>query len=350
MIYRLGSLGDTVVALPALRVVERSFPLARRILLTNRPTHSNAPSAFSVLEGSELVHGYVDYPWKTRNVGDLARLWWNVVRFRPQVVVDLMGIRSTAKRDRWFFRLCGVWRIIGPLEDDRVQPLYDETSGLWEQEAARLLRCLGNMGESDVRNLANWDLRLTEREERKAEEVLSPVRHRPVIACGPGTKMQAKDWGQEKWRALLERLTREFPDHALVLVGAKEDAAAADHAAEAWDGPVINVCGKLSPRETAGVLRRAELFLGPDSGPMHLAAAYGVPCAVPFAAVDRPGRWFPIGSRHRPIYHHVDCENCRLTMCVQQKKKCITSISVEEMRTAALDAWREGQRLVSNEP
>jgi ADP-heptose:LPS heptosyltransferase len=349
LIYRLGSLGDTVVALPALHLVERSFPNAERRLLTNMPTHSNAPAAFAVLKGSGLVHGYMDYPWKTRGFRELARLWWSIVRFRPQVVIYLMGMRNTAKRDRWFFRLCGVRRIIGLPGGEESQPLYDETNGLWEHEGARLLRCVANLGRADVRDRSNWDLRLTEAEKRTADEILAPVGAHPIIACGPGTKMQAKDWGQENWRALLSRLSRDFPEHALVLVGAKEDTAAAEYVAEAWTGPVIHVCGRLTPRETAGVLQRAELFLGPDSGPMHLAAAYGVPCAIPFAALDRPGRWFPIGSGHRPIYHHVDCENCLLTVCIEQRKKCLTTISVEEMLAAALEARREGQRLASCE-
>lgn len=340
LIYRLGSLGDTVVALPALHLVARAFPNADRRLLTNMPTHSNAPAAFSVLEGSGLVHGYMDYPWRTRSISDLARLWWKIVRFRPQVVVYLMGLRETERRDRWFFRICGIRRTVGATT--RRNDDAPRGNGLWEREAERLLSQVAELGTCDVEDLSNWDLRLTAAEKEKGDEVLSPLGSRPMIACGPGTKMQAKDWGQDNWRALLSRLAREFPEHALVLVGAKEDAAAARYAAEEWQGPVIHLCGKLTPRETAAILQRAELFLGPDSGPMHLAAAYGVPSAIPFASLDRPGRWFPIGTQHRPIYHHVECENCRLTVCIEQRKKCLTSISVDEMMAAALEAWREG--------
>ncbi|MFY9747704.1 MAG: glycosyltransferase family 9 protein [Acidobacteriaceae bacterium] len=344
LIYRLGSLGDTVVALPALHVVERAFPLATRILLTNMPTHSNAPAAFAVLDGSGLVHGYLDYPWKTRRLWELVRLWWRVVRFRPQFVVYLMGARKTGKRDEWFFRLCGVRRIVGIPKGVFNEDVFDPGNGLWEQEGARLLRSIADLGSADIHDLANWDMRLTEAEQRRADEELATTVGRRIIACGPGTKMQAKDWGQDNWRVLLKRLTRELPDHTLLLVGAKEDAEAADYAAAEWAGPVVNLCGKLTPRETAAVLRRAELFLGPDSGPMHLAAAYRVPCAIPFAARNRPGLWFPIGKQHRPIYHHVDCENCRLTDCIEQRKKCLTSITVDEMLAAALEAWQEGQR------
>ncbi|HKR26498.1 MAG TPA: glycosyltransferase family 9 protein, partial [Acidobacteriaceae bacterium] len=262
LIYRLGSLGDTVVAVPALNLVERAFPRAQRILLTNMPTHSNAPAAYAVLEGSGLIHGFIDYPWKTRRLPELLRLWWNIVRFRPQVLIYLIQSRNTEKRDQRFFRLCGVRRIIGIPDGSRADVTYDPQQNIWEREASRLLRCVDDLGTADLEDLANWDLRLTPAEERKADEVLKPVGDRPIIACGPGTKMQAKDWGQANWRALLTRLSRELSGHALVLVGAKEDAEAANVAAAEWAGPVLNLCGKLSPRETAGVLQHAELFLG----------------------------------------------------------------------------------------
>lgn len=243
-------------------------------------------------------------------------------------------------RDLRFFRLCGIRRFAGVPEGDLAKNRYDAATGLWEQEVKRLLRCVHELGEADAQDLRNWDLRLTEKELHRARGALAPLGGTPFVACGPGTKMQSKDWGRENWRELLRRLSEQMSDRALVLVGAKEDIAVAEYAGETWRGPAVNLCGALTPRETAAVLREAELFLGPDSGPMHLAAAYGVPCAIAFAALDKPGVWFPMGARHRPIYHAVECAQCFLTECVEQKKKCLTSISVEEMLTAAMAAVR----------
>jgi ADP-heptose:LPS heptosyltransferase len=73
---------------------------------------------------------------------------------------------------------------------------------------------------------------------------------------------------------------------------------------------------------------------------MHLAAAYAVPCAIPFAAFDSRWRWFRIGEGQQLIYHDVPCSNCRLQVCIEQGKKCINSISVDEMFQAALRAIR----------
>ncbi len=340
LIYRLGSLGDTVVALPCFHLIARAFPDAERVLLTNIPVHAKAPAAAAVLDGSGLVHGYMRYTVGTRQVGELLGLALRIRRFRPDALVYLAAPRGEAavKRDARFFRLCGVRRIVGLPEGELAENRFDAAGDLWESEAARLLRCVHPLGDADLLDPGNWDLRLSDAELAKASETLAPLGNRPIVGCGPGTKMQAKDWGQEKWRELLERLSPKLPRHGLAMIGAREDSAACEYAAAGWKGPVVNLCGKLSPRESAAAVRRAELFLGTDSGPMHLAAAYGVPCAIPFASLDRRGRWFPVGKGHRPLYRKVECSHCGLEVCIEKKKLCIDSISVEEMMQAAMDA------------
>jgi heptosyltransferase III len=345
LIYRLGSLGDTVVALPCFHLIALAFPNATRTLLCNFPIDAKAPAAAAVLDGSGLVHGYMRYTVGTRSFRELLGLMFQIRRFGPDVLVYVMPLRGerVAKRDALFFRLCGVARIIGLPAGDTAENKFDEETSTWEREASRLLRCVRTLGNQDLSDLRNWDLLLTDAEMHTAKRVLNPLGNRAIIACGPGTKMQAKDWGPEKWRELLERLSEELPQEGLVLVGAKEDRAVSEYAASGWQGPKVNTCGELTPRESAAVIRGAKLFLGPDSGPMHLAAAYDVPCVIPFASVDRRGRWFPIGEGHLPIYHDVACSNCRLEVCVEQGKVCINSISVDEVFEAAMLAIRQKQ-------
>ena len=336
LIYRLCSLGDTVVTLPCLHHVARAFPCAERRLLTNVPIHAKAPAAAAVVGESGLVHGYLRYTIGTRNPAKLLRLVWRIRRFNPEMLVYLQEARGdrAARRDAAFFRLSGVRRIIGlPLGELGVNA-FDPATGLYESEASRLARCLRPLGEIDLSDPKNWDLRLTDAEHCKAGEVLAACGERPILACGPGTKMQAKDWGMGNWRALLGRIGAEFPGRALVLVGAREDSEASEYAAAAWPGIKVNLCGALTPRETAAVLERATIFLGPDSGPMHLAACAGVPCVIAFSARDRRGRWFPNGRQHKVIYHQTSCHGCYLEVCTAEQRRCLSSISVAEMAEA----------------
>jgi heptosyltransferase III len=341
LIYKVGSLGDMMVSLPCFHLIARTFPNAERVLLTNLPLHAKAAPAESVLGSSGLIHGCIRYAMKR---GGIWRRLFAILKFSPDVVVYLREIRpiKQVQRDAWFFKyICGVRRIVGvPLAAETRQKVNDN-SGLYESEAVRLAKKLSVLGDAQPERIENWDLVLSETERAKANDALGDLCGMPLIACGPGTKMQAKDWGQESWRALLTRLSEALPDHGLVLVGAKEDAEVSDFASAGWNGPVRNLCGKLTPRETAAVMEHARVFLGPDSGPMHLAAAVGLPCVIAFASREYGGVWFPLGTRHRILYHEVECSLCRLVVCIENKRKCLTSITVDEMLGATLSAIGE---------
>jgi ADP-heptose:LPS heptosyltransferase len=337
LIYRLGSLGDTAIALPCFHLIARAFPRAERILLSNFPVHAKAPAAAAVLDGSGLVSGYMSYSTGTRSLLRVLRLAWKILRFHPDLLVYLAAPRGekAVRRDALFFRLCGVRRIIGLPTADLATNRFNQASGFWESEAARLLRCMAPLGTVDMQDVRNFDLRLTDAETTQANELLAPFEGRPFIACGPGTKMQAKDWGRDNWRQLLADLGSMHPDHALALIGARDDFHAAEYAAAHWNGPKINLCGSLTPRETAAVLKRAAVFLGPDSGPMHLAACVGTPCVIAFSARGLPGVWFPAGPHHQVVYHQTTCHGCQLETCIIENRRCLTSITVEEMTQAA---------------
>ncbi|HEY0264902.1 MAG TPA: glycosyltransferase family 9 protein [Granulicella sp.] len=337
LIYRMGSLGDTLVALPALRLVARTFPEAERLMLTNIPVHVKAPPAEAILRHSGLVQGYIRYAVGTRSLGELARLWWTLRRWRPEVLVYLGPNRglAAAARDAKFFRLCGIRRLVGvPVREDMVRNL-PEADGRLEPEASRLVRNIAELGDPRLADAASWDLGLTVEEKARAAEALAGLAGGPLIAASVGTKVQSKDWGRENWRELLRRLAMLYPGYSLMLNGAPEESEASEFAAGGWleagGGPVVNLCGKLTPRESAAAFAHAEVFVGHDSGPMHLAAAVQTPCVAIFAARNIPRVWFPYGDRHRVVYHDVVCRGCGLETCIVEKKRCLTSITVDEV-------------------
>lgn len=337
LIYRLGSLGDTVVALPSFHLIARAFPEAERRLVTNFPVNAKAAPAAGILANTGLVHGYFRYEIRTRSPLKLLALWWEVMQWRPQTLV-YMGVGrgvELARRDARFFRLCGVKRLVGIPVTAEAHLSLIEKDGTLEPEAARLGRGLAELGTVNLDDPASWDLHLTADEHARAGEALVPVGGRPIIAVSVGTKVQAKDWGRENWRALLAEVARMCPGYALTLSGSPEESEASEFAAGGWrgvgGGPVVNLCGVLSPRESAALFARARIFVGHDSGPMHLAAAVGTPCVAIFAARNKPRVWFPYGQQHRVIYHKTDCWGCGLETCVVEKKKCILSITVDEV-------------------
>ena len=107
LIYRLGSLGDTLVAMPALHLIKRSFPYSNRRILTNFPIIGKAPPISAILEGTDLVQGYMSYQLRLRNLRQLSGLRKQIKRWKPDVLVYLAAPRGWIKvlRDAIFFTL-----------------------------------------------------------------------------------------------------------------------------------------------------------------------------------------------------------------------------------------------------
>lgn len=340
LIYRLGSLGDMLIALPALRLVERAFPNAHRRMLTNFPVNSKAPSAEAILGESGLVRDYQSYPVGVRNWKTLMDLRAQIRAWVPDVLVYLtIGRgRGVAWRDAAFFRMCGIRRMIGVPYSKRLQQnLWLEDCGVLEPEAGRLARCVAELGDARLDDPQSWDLGLTGEEQQAAEAILGAAKGRPIIAASVGTKVQAKDWGAANWKELMGRMGALYPGHALMLIGAVEERTLSEEVGRRWTegstlaGPVVNLCGELTPRQSAAAMAHARIFVGHDSGPMHLAASVQTPCVAIFAARNKPAVWFPYGRQHQVVYHRTDCWGCDLETCIEQRKKCLTSVSVEEV-------------------
>jgi heptosyltransferase-3 len=169
-------------------------------------------------------------------------------------------------------------------------------------------------------------------EKGRAQEALRnwPGRDR-FIACSVGTKIDIKNWGEKNWIELFRIFCLKHKNYGLLLIGAADEFALSERLNRVWVGPKLNLCGRLSPRECAWALRQAVLFVGHDSGPLHLAACAGVRCVGIFSARNKPGVWFPYGKKHRVIYHMTECYGCELEVCGKFQKKCIATITVNEV-------------------
>lgn len=304
LIFRLGSIGDTVVALPCFHAIARRFADSRRVLLTNALASTRTSSAESVLGPSGLIDETLYYPSGESTLRQMMWVRREIRRLRPAALVYLAERHqaSPVYRDIAFFKAAGVPRIIGaPLTRSVRECATDPRTQQLEFEVERLARAL--RPEIPVSLHANdWDLRLTRAELARAEEVTRPLdRRHAVIAIAPGTKVAAKDWGANNWSTLIAALAAVNPEASLVVVGSGEERESCEKIAAPWRGPRLNLCGSVTPRETAAVLRGCTLLICHDSGPMHLAAAQQIPCVALFGNYNRPRKWYPFGCGHRVV-------------------------------------------------
>jgi ADP-heptose:LPS heptosyltransferase len=302
LIYRLGSLGDTVIALPCFHLIRQTYPQGKIIVLTNQPVSGKAAPAMAILENSGLCDDAISYPVGTRSAGELAKVRATIRQIQPQVLINLAAGRGLIKslRDQIFFRSCGIKNIVGTPFRRRELSVQQMSDGTFEPESQRLASRLASLGNIDLADRSLWEFRLTVAERNQASELL-PAQRGNFIAVSVGTKLPVKDWGEDNWENLLARLTKEMPDSTLILLGAADESERSERLSRVWKSKKINLCGKTSPRVSAAILEHCRLFIGHDSGPMHLAGAVGVPTLGLFSWLNPPGQWFPGHSSWKSI-------------------------------------------------
>jgi len=305
VIYRLGSLGDTVVALPCFHAIARHAPDAERVVLTNFPVSAKAAPLEAILSGSGLIHRALAYPVGTRSV----RALWALRKQLKALGADTLYYLTPARgmlavwRDVIYFRLCGFKHIIGaPIKSDVQRSRIVNSEGHIEQECVRLARCFADIGPINLDDSAMWDMRLSQAERSAAKALVAPLQSSPFLAINMGGKLAMNDWGEPHWLVLLSQLSARYPGLGLLVVGGPEDSARAQKMAAIWQGRLVDACGRLKPRESAAAMQGASLFVGHDSGPLHLAAAVGVPCIGLFGNHNPPAKWHPFGRGNLALH------------------------------------------------
>jgi heptosyltransferase III len=345
LIYRLGSLGDTVIALPCFHLIRKVYPRSKIIILTNQPISGKAAAAMAILENSGLCDEAISYPVGTRSTHELAKIRQAIRQIRPQVLINLAAGRGFLKslRDYLFFRSCGIKNIVGtPLRrrDLKVQQIND---GEFEPESQRLASRLASLGVINLADQRLWELCLTQEERHQALELL-PSNQKNFIAVSVGTKLPMRDWGEENWVKLLSLLSKEMPDITLILLGSADEWERNEKLSRAWTGGYKNLCGKTSPRISAAILERCRLFIGHDSGPMHLASVVGIPTLGLFSWHNPPGQWFP-GHRSwkfiKILYPPLPAGGWKADLRMKQDVlEGIRLLQPDDVFRSAMELWR----------
>jgi heptosyltransferase-3 len=332
VIYRLGSLGDTIVSLPCFHAIARAEPTAERIVLTNIPVSSKAAPLEAILGGSGLIHGVMDYPVGTRSLKELGHLRKRLRHMGADTLYYLTPARGMAAawRDLVFFRLCGFKRIIGiPLRADLQRNRILPTNQYIENEASRLARCLVEI-QPKIHDPSQWDLGLTDGERVAGQRIAASLSGSPFIVVNMGGKVAKNDWGRGNWCTLLSQLSQEFEGLGLLVVGAAEDSPRAQDAITQWtNGPSVDACGQLTPRESAAAMAKATLFLGHDSGPLHLAAAMQVRCLGLYGDNNPPAKWHPFGVGHQVLHRMAGVQAITVDEVLRMTRSMLKSALIE---------------------
>jgi len=158
-------------------------------------------------------------------------------------------------------------------------------------------------------------------------------RNRIRVGIAPGaTYGPAKRWYPERFAAVADRLIEELSAQTL-LFGSNEDRESADRVQQHSQYPLINIAGKTNLQEAISAIAQCNLFISNDSGLMHIAGALNIPTVAIFGSTN-PVTTSPVGEKSVVIYKHASCGPCLKETCPTDFR-CMDMISVNDVYETA---------------
>jgi len=346
-------LGDTLVSLPAISEIRRRHKKEALILITKRPKKDYFITVWDIFKHTDYFKDVLFYD--LANLKSLLNIIFRMRKSEKTILYYLPSLRTKwqAKGDYIFFKLiCGANKTVGSKFTLGKRIKKDGYGNLMrvEKESDRLLKAVLENNHLDSFLKPQYPLlHPVKNVYERAEECLKAIpQNSLLLAIGYGTKMPAKKWPIEKFKELCIRLLNYNDKIHILLLGGKEDFKNGELLTCCSEKRILNFAGKTTIIESAAVVEKCFLFIGNDSGTMHLAASMGVPCVGIFSARDNPGKWEPCGEQNIILRKEVECAGCLLKKCLDNEMRCIKMITVDEVFEAIIGFLNEKGKKVDD--
>ena len=330
-VVRLDRLGDLVCSLPAMEMIRRHYPKARI------SAYVTAGLEF-IARQSGACDEVIGVNWSDKHAfAEACRQF----RSRPfDLLIDLLDVERSwtiaftenvpAKYKLGFDTRCRRWQF-----NLRV-PINLYRMHLSDQ----VIRLLRSLGIRPLRDTMLPRVALTPKQAAQAEGLIGPADGRTIVGIHCGSGYRFRYWPAQRFAELADRLASQHHARIVLLAGKDERRVAEDIAARMTAPAERPQTSSLT--QLAALMKRLDLLVCMDTGPMHLAGALGTPMTVIWGPgsldIFRP-RW----PASRIVCHLAECNGCpqegsprRCSLGYRRDETpCMSTITVEEVYAAA---------------
>ncbi|PIQ96561.1 MAG: lipopolysaccharide heptosyltransferase I [Nitrospinae bacterium CG11_big_fil_rev_8_21_14_0_20_56_8] len=334
LILKLSSLGDIVHTLPVAATLRRNYPHARiawmieeryRDLLRDNPHVDEViPVRFKRWRKN----------WNRETFAEVRALFTHLRTRRFDAVLDLHGlIKSgliaslTGARVKAGFHRRNCKESLNILFTNRKAPCIPPGIHVVDINL-RLLQSTVNCPDRDLR----FPLPVIPRDEATIERHLQSgpfLDGRPLAALNPGAGFASKQWDLSRFAGLADRIAEELGFAVLLTWGPGEEdlvqTIAGRMKQKSWIAPPTTIA------ESLALYRRLSLYVGCDSGPLHLCWALGVPTVSIFGPTDPARNGAYGGPPHVSIHHKLPCSFCWKKTCPLGTRECMERVTVDNV-------------------
>lgn len=326
LLIKMERIGDLVLSTPAVRTIKEKFPGSHISIIIN-------PSIKEIVEKDPYLDEVVVYDVKRVHRSLLAKI--RFVRDLRSRGFDL-GI-DLSTRDFFFLP---VWLLYlskakvtlgldnfgrGFLFNIKVKP-YSKPRP-YVEEVLHILSPLGidtsditpklffpDADKSDIRRILN-------KEGIEEDDFL--------ICIHPGGIYETKYWRKDGYSKVAQHLIRKY-GAKVIFVGSQEERELVDEIIALTNEEPINLAGRISLGQLMALISGCYLFIGNNSGPLHIAVGLNIP-TISFLGPSIPERWSPQGERDIVFRKDLSCSPCNFGYCYRRDLACLREIMPEEV-------------------
>ena len=299
LVVRTDRIGDVVLTTPALKSLRQAYPKAKISILVS-------PAARDLVMGNPCLDEVLvdDRPVKNKSIWGFLKLLYSLKKRK----FDLAVIFHTKKRTNLACFLAGIPYRMGYKNDKfgflLTHPIEDTRHLGQKHETEYCLDVLKHLGVEP--GSLELFIPLQKKAEDWAEQFLEDYKvfgNDRLIAIHLGASDPSKEWPGHRFAELINIL-HSRDKVKVVLIGEEKVQTILDRITVYLDQPIFNAIGKTSVGQLASLLKRCQLLISNDSGPVHIASGVGCPVVSIFTR-NQPGinpeRWKPLEERSRVV-------------------------------------------------
>ena len=331
--------GDAIMALPALHAIRSRFPQASISILA-------LPYVADIYRGQSIADELISFERNGAHSGFRGRE--RLAAELKERQFDTALLLQNAFDAAWIAWRAEIPERIGYDRDGRGLLLtkaipVPQQSGISAHEKFYYLELVRRAGWIvELPDVTEISLQISGEQSLQAEARLQGFGSRPGavrVAVGAGASYgSAKCWPPERFANALNLLARER-DAEIVLFGTPAESAVSNAIQNGLQQEAINLVGQTQIAELPALLSRCSVFLGNDSGAMHVAGAVGLPVVAVFGPTD-PFGTAPVTPRCTIVQEKPYCSPCFLRRCPTDHR-CMTAIEPQRVTSQVLTALTE---------
>ena len=325
LIVRTDRIGDVVLSLPLADIIKKHLPGCKITFLVREYTKTLVENHPLVDEVIILEENKQNIPVRS-NVKKIIKFNFDAaVVVYPTFITALIIFLSKIK-----YRIGTGYRWYSFLFNQKI---YEHRKYAERHELEYNVNLLGKFGITEEVNPANvnFNLKSEEAARNKIEDILSKSEmdlSEPVIIIHPGSAGSSVDLPQQKFRSLVEKISKELTEN-IILTGNDREKYLCENLK--LTPRILNLAGKLNLSEMMALINKCSIFISNSTGPIHIAAALGKYTIgfYPRIPACSAQRWGPYTDKKVIFSPKIDCSDCTREQC--ERLDCMNSIEVNDI-------------------